>query len=73
MAENGKGIVMPETLKLDFEDYCIGCDVPKLELDKKLELDNLAVEGGFCNWHNHYTLYCENREACERMNRRKNL
>ena len=65
MAENVKGIVMPETLRLDFEDYCFGCDVPKLQLD------DLEVEDGFCVRHNHYTLYCENREACERMNRLK--
>lgn len=64
MAENKKGIVMPGTLRLDFEDYCIDCDVPKLQLD------NLAVDNGFCNWHNHYTLYCENHESCEKMHRK---
>lgn len=67
MAENVKDMVIPETLRLAFDDYCNGCDVPKLKLD------NLEIEDGFCCWHNHYTLYCENREACERMNRRKNL
>ncbi len=67
MAENVKGMAMPGTLRLDFEDYCMDCDVPKLALD------DLEVEDGFCVRHNHYTLYCENHEACERMNRRKNL